>query len=133
MMPLSLVCSPVAVTSTRSEPSPLMVAATTSSPSRFFTGLDSPEIIASFEGCSPLRGDPVHRERRVAWPHQHQIAVAERADLDLLLPGACDPAWLCPEELGQWPGGPLGLIDGAASRSSALGSMIATSVASSTP
>jgi hypothetical protein len=58
MMPESLVFSPVPVTSTRSEPSPLIVAAITSSPSRFFTGLDSPVIIASLTSLSPLRTTP---------------------------------------------------------------------------
>jgi hypothetical protein len=58
MMPESLVSSPVPVTSTRSDPSPFMVPAMTSSPSSLRTGRDSPVIIASLTSLRPLRMRP---------------------------------------------------------------------------
>jgi hypothetical protein len=52
-VPLVVAISTVPVTSTRSEPSPLMVPAMTSSPSPFFTGRDSPVIMDSFRSLEP--------------------------------------------------------------------------------
>ena len=73
-MPESLVFSPVPVTSTRRDPSPLIVAAITSSPSRFITGLDSPVIIASLMSLSPLRTTP-SAGTLLARTHQQEVAV----------------------------------------------------------
>ena len=54
MIPESFVFSPVPVTWMRREPPPLIVAAMTSSPSCFFTGLDSPVIMASLRSLVPF-------------------------------------------------------------------------------
>ncbi len=87
MMPASAVCSPVPVTSTRSEPAPLTVPAITASPSRFFTGRDSPVIIDSLTALSPSLTIAVRRDAR-ARADQDEVAGPERGERHLLLPVA---------------------------------------------
>ena len=57
-MPASAVLSPVAVTSMRSAPAPLIVPAMTLAPTLFSTGRDSPVIIDSLISLCPSRTTP---------------------------------------------------------------------------
>ncbi len=58
MIPARVVSSPVPVTSTRSDPDWFTVPPMTSSPSSFWTGRDSPVIMASFTELSPFTTVP---------------------------------------------------------------------------
>jgi hypothetical protein len=87
MMPASAVRSPVPVTSMRSDPSVFTVPAITFAPASFFTGRDSPVIIASF--TSLARTARAVRRNAGAGTHQDEVALTKIADRDLL--GRCRP------------------------------------------
>ena len=76
MMPASAVCSPVPVTSTRSEPEPFTVPAITLSPVALSTGRDSPVIIDSLTALVAVAHDAIRRNAR-AGAHEHEVAVAQ--------------------------------------------------------
>jgi hypothetical protein len=111
MIPESFVSSPVPVTSTRSEPSPLIVPAMTSLSSSFFTRRDSPVIMASFTSLDPLRTTP---SAGMLSPGRTRTTSPSRRSLTgtFSSPVLGDPCGLVREELRQLLQGALGLVDG---------------------
>ena len=96
----SAVCSPVPVTSTRSEPEPFTVPAMTRSPGFLSTGRDSPVIIDSLTALVPTRTTP---SAGMPWPgsDEHEIAVPQLRERHVLQLVALDTRRRIGQELRE--------------------------------